>query len=108
MNRSKYGNRRTEVDGIVFDSAAEARRYRELRLLEQAGAIGPIQLQPRFPLVVEGVKIGTYVGDFAYDERGRRIVEDVKGGKATMTPVWRLKVKLVSALYGFDVVVVNT
>ena len=29
----KYGNKKTEVDGITFDSKAEARRYLALKTL---------------------------------------------------------------------------
>lgn len=103
---SKYGAKRTEVDGIVFASKAEARRYQELRLLERAGEIERLELQPRYPLVVNTVTIGTYVGDFRYlDTRnGRRTVEDVKGVR---TPVYRLKCKLVKALYDIDIVEVT-
>ena len=31
--RSKYGNRKTVVDGVKFDSQAEARRWQELQML---------------------------------------------------------------------------
>ena len=53
--RSKYGNKKTIVDDIEFDSIAEARRYRELKLLEAAGEIEGLVLQPPFPLEVNGV-----------------------------------------------------
>jgi len=35
----KYGNKKTVVDGITFDSMREANRYRELKLLERAGKV---------------------------------------------------------------------
>ena len=35
----KYGAKRCEEDGYTFDSLAERKRYRELKLLEQAGEI---------------------------------------------------------------------
>jgi hypothetical protein len=99
----KYGNRQTEVDGIGFDSKAEAKRYTDLRLLEVGGAITDLVLQPRFPLMVNGEKVGVYVADFQYVEDGRLVVEDVKGGAATKTPVYRLKVKLMAAIHGITV-----
>jgi len=34
---SKYHSRKTEIDGIVFDSKKEANRYCELKLMERAG-----------------------------------------------------------------------
>ena len=33
MRRSKYGNKKIQIDGYTFDSLAEGRRYRELKLL---------------------------------------------------------------------------
>lgn len=104
--RHKYGvaapERRT-ADGILFASRAEMRRYEELRLLERGGEIDHLELQPRFPLVVNGVTVGTYVADFRYRDgrTGLVCVTDVKGVR---TPLFRLKVKLVKALYGIDVI----
>src|SRR5205085_9305605 len=104
---SKYGNRKVEVDGITFHTAKEAERYVELKLLERAGEIFALNLQPRYPLVVNGVKVCTYVADFVYcipaDQGARptRVVEDVKGYK---TPEYKLKAKLFQALHGFPVV----
>lgn len=101
QKRSKYGNRKTEVDGIRFDSSAEAKRYGELKLLEAQGAIVELQLQPRFPLMVNGEKVGTYSADFQYrDSNGRLVVEDVKGMPTT---VYRLKKRLMKAVHGIDI-----
>jgi hypothetical protein len=49
---NKYHARKTELDGYIFDSKAEARRYSELKLLEVAGKISNLQLQPKYPIVV--------------------------------------------------------
>jgi hypothetical protein len=99
--RSKYGAVRTTIDGITFASKAEARRYRELRLLEQAGEIVLLTVQPKFPLVVDGVKVCDYVADFRYSTPNAEVVvEDVKGVR---TPVYRLKAKLMKALYGITI-----
>jgi len=77
----KYGNRPTIVDGIRFHSKKEAKRYIELKLLESTGLIENLILQKRFPILINGVKICTYVADFVYYdvEQDRFIVEDVKG-----------------------------
>ena len=97
----KYRNTRTVVDGIAFDSKAEATRYAELRLMLDAGTIYGLRLQPRYPLTVNGMKIGTYVADFAYvDAAGDDVVEDVKGVR---TPVFKLKAKLMKAVHGITV-----
>lgn len=99
---NKYGNRKVEVDGITFASAKEARRYGELKLLERAGEISSLRTQPRFPIVINGVKVCTYVADFAYFEgEPTCVVEDVKGFK---TDVYKIKRKLMKACHDIDVV----
>jgi hypothetical protein len=104
--RSKYRAVPTEVDGVRFASKAEARRYGELSLLVKARKIRQLELQPEFPIVVNGVKVAKYVADFRYqtipwDYEGiETVVEDVKGMK---TPVYRLKKKLVEAQYGITI-----
>lgn len=99
---TKYNAIKTEIDGYVFDSRAESRRYSELLMLEKAGEISNLILQPVFPLIVSGEKIGKYIADFEYtDLNGKRIVEDVKGVK---TPVYRLKKKLVKAIHKIEIV----
>lgn len=93
---SKYGNVRTEVDGVVFDSAKESRRYLELKTAEKAGLIQELTLQPRYPLVIGGSVVATYIADFRYMQEGRVVIEDVKGMK---TQTYRLKKKMFEALY---------
>lgn len=98
--RNKYRAIKTVVDGVKFDSKKEAARYQELKLLEKAGEIMYLTLQPRFDLIVNGVKCGFYKADFQYLTVGKTVVEDVKGMK---TPVYNLKKKLIKAIYGFDI-----
>jgi hypothetical protein len=54
--------------------------------------------------MVNGEKIGRYVADFRYVDTATGVVtvEDVKSGP-TKTPVYRLKRKLVKALYDIDI-----
>lgn len=105
-NKSKYGAEKTTVDGITFDSKKESERYSELLLLERSGAISNLELQPKFELQ-EGFRLDghairgiTYVADFSYVFRGKRIVEDVKGMK---TQVYSLKKKLFLHKYRKDI-----
>ena len=99
---SKYRAKKTEIDGIKFDSRKEARRYTELKLLERNGDIENLTLQPRF-LLQEGFRKNgkayrkiEYVADFMYRQDGKLIVEDVKGIK---TDVYKLKQKLFEKRY---------
>lgn len=91
-------------DGIVFASRAEMKRYCELRMMERAGLIKDLELQPVYillsPFMYRGRKIQgiTYRADFRYlDTRiNRNIVEDVKGH---ITDIYCLKKKLLLAKY---------
>jgi hypothetical protein len=84
---SKYGNRKTEMAGILFDSKAEAERYGELLLMVAVGEISDLVLQPEYELQPKFKRDGktiraiTYRADFRYREGDRVIVEDVKGMK---------------------------
>ena len=98
----KYRNKPCVVDGVRFASQAEARRYNELKFFLIAGELSKLELQPKFPLVVNGELVCTYIADFSYEQRGYRVVEDVKS-KATKTPQYRIKVKLLRALTGIVV-----
>ena len=96
--KHKYNAKRVEFEGFRFDSKKEAKRYQELRILEKAGKIKDLKLQPVF-ILQEGfyyqgkaIRQITYRADFEYvDENGNRVVEDVKGFK---TDVYKLKKKL--------------
>jgi hypothetical protein len=92
----KYRNTPVTIDGIRFDSKAEAKRWAELRLLERAGVILDLQRQVSFPITFGGVKITTYRADFVYREAetGETAIEDVKGVR---TPEYRIKAKLMAA-----------
>ena len=94
-SRSKYKNINTVIDGITLASKKEANRYTQLITLQQAGKIRGLQLQPRIALMVNGHKIGYYVGDFQYELNGKVILEDVKS-TATKTPVYNLKKKILA------------
>ena len=99
---SKYQNKKTQIDMYVFDSIAESKRYKELALLERAGQIEGLKLQPKF-LLQEGFKKNgktyrkiEYIADFMYIENGKIIIEDVKGME---TEVFKLKRKLFEYKY---------
>ena len=75
---SKYHNIKTEADGIAFDSKLEAKRYRELQMLQRAGEIQGFALQPSF-LFSSGVR---YRPDFIIcGKDGQIYCEDAKGHK---------------------------
>lgn len=103
MSVLKFRNQPTEVDGVKFASKKEARRHGELVLLQRAGRINTLTVQPKFRMEIEGVHVCDYIADFSYYEAGRYVVEDVKSPATRKHPVYRLKNKLFRALYGFPI-----
>jgi hypothetical protein len=97
IRRAKYGNKKTIIDGIKFDSKREAQRYGTLQLMLKAGLISNLRLQVPYQITVNGMKVCKYVADFVYEDKGVEIVEDVKGMK---TPIYNLKKKLMKAVFG--------
>lgn len=118
--QTKYRSQKTEIDGIVFDSKKEAKRYSELKLLERSGEISDLELQKVYELIPKQygediitkkgkTKRGpllerecTYIADFVYkDSSGKTIVEDAKGMR---TEKYRIKRKLMLWVYGIRIV----
>ena len=102
----KYHNKRISVDGEVFDSKKEARRYQQLKLMEKAGMIRNLKRQVRRELVpaqyIDGKCVEraiTYTSDFEYDT-DVHVVEDVKGRK---TDAYKLKRKLMLYIHGIRI-----
>lgn len=101
---SKFRNQPTVVDGHRFDSKKEAERYGHLRMMEQAGVICDLMIHEAFPLVIHGIDCGAYISDFTYlTETGERVIEDVKSPGTRKLPTYRLKRKMVWALYGLRI-----
>ncbi len=108
---SKYKNKKQAYDGHTFDSIAELRRYKELLILVRAGTISGLTLQPSYELQPafkaggKTVRAIHYIADFQYSERGRTVVEDVKGVR---TKEFNLKEKLFRFRYpGIDLRIVK-
>ena len=103
---TKYHAKKTEIDGILFDSKLEADRYLQLKFLKIAGEISDLKLQPEFqifqgyidPETGEHHKSRYYVGDFQYVDKAEHkvIVEDTKGIE---TADFRLKWDYVRSQY---------
>lgn len=101
---SKFGNTKTEIDGIFFDSKKEARRYQELKLMERAGEIDDLKVKERFELIPkqDHERAAYYTADFSYRMGGQKVVEDVKC-EATKTQVYVLRRKLMYQRYGIRI-----
>lgn len=98
---NKFKNIRCEVDGIKFPSIKEAIRYNDLKMMQLAGEIFDLKRQVTFKLEINAIVICSYRADFVYrDKKGKTIVEDSKG---FITPEFKLKQKLMKAIYGIDI-----
>ena len=119
--QNKYYNKKCTVNGIVFDSRKEARRYQELLLLQRAGVIKNLQRQVKYVLIpaqyesyerygkngqelTPGKKLVerecAYVADFVYVEDGKTVIEDTKGFK---TKDFIIKRKLMLYTHGIRI-----
>ena len=122
--KSKYYNVKTRaLDGTVFDSLKEARRWDELILLQRAGKITDLQRQVTYELIPaqyetyaryskrgeplkEGLRLierkVEYIADFTYidTETGELVVEDTKGVK---TKDYIIKRKLMLSVHGIRI-----
>ena len=107
QKQSKYKNKKVTVNGKVFDSKKEAKRYCELIKLEQAGLIKDLETQKKFLLLDTFKKNGktykqiSYYADFVYFDvySKKTIVEDVKASKNFKTDVYKIKKKLFEFVY---------
>lgn len=118
---NKYNNKKCTVNGIIFDSRKEARRYQELLLLQRAGVIKNLQRQVKYVLIpaqyesyerygkngqelTPGKKLiereCAYVADFVYEEDGKTVIEDTKGFK---TKDFIIKRKLMLHIHGIRI-----
>jgi hypothetical protein len=118
LSISKYHNHKIIIGGMKFDSKKEAMRWVELNHLQDAGEITNLRRQVKFTLIPaqrEGETITArgiqrpgkvierecfYVADFAYEQDGKTVVEDVKGMK---TDAYILKRKMLLHFYGIRI-----
>lgn len=114
--KAKFGNKKNTLDGIQFDSKAEAAYYIQLKILKKAGEIKDFEMQVKFTLMDrfyhptktrksgEPSVVGaiTYTPDFIVEENdGSKHVIDVKGHR---TPIFNLKAKLFMRQYGIPII----
>ena len=104
MLKNKYRNKKSEYEGIIFDSKGERDRYIFLKRMESLGLIQDLKRQVTFKLFANEKLICKLIADFRYNKNNIDVVEDYKG---LLTPVFRLKQKLFKANYGFDIKIVK-
>lgn len=99
--RSKYGNRKIEVDGMKFDSIHEADVYRGLMIRVKAGELRCVCRQVKFDLP-GGI---VYIADFVTILPNLQIenVIDAKSAATKMNRVYINKKKQMKACWGIDI-----
>jgi len=107
LKKAKYKNKKTEADGIIFDSKKERNRYLELKILLKAGKIGYLETQKVFLLIPKNEKERsvTYKADFYYidAETGKPVVEDVKSEATRKLSTYIIKRKLMFEVHGIEI-----
>ena len=102
---SKYGNRKIAYRGITFDSKKEFKRYLILKQLERSGKVSSLKLQVKYPITINNNLVCTYIADFVYTETktNKDIIEDCKSPVTRKNAVYRIKNKLMKAIYSIDI-----
>jgi len=90
-----------------FMSLGEGRRFVKLFQKNKAGLITNLVCHPRFDLIVNNKKIGTFNADFSYNCDGVFVVEDFKGRGLKPDALSAWKIKHFEAQYGVQVRIVS-
>lgn len=93
VTTNKFGAKTVILDGYTFASKAEAIRYTDLKKLVARGEIEDLRVHARFPLEVNGHKVGAYTCDFSYRVKGEDapVIEDVKSAATLAGEAFRLR-----------------
>lgn len=109
--KQKYANQPVTIDGIEFDSKAEARYWGVLKIRMKAGEISNVRRQVVYELA-PAVVIGgrkrpplRYVADFVWEEGGKTVVSDVKGA---VPEAYRIKRHLMKSVHGIDILEIRS
>ena len=98
---------RRTMDGFVFASKKEMLHYADLKMLQKAKEISNLELQPKFPVHINGNLFCTYTADFAYDTKdGERVIEELKSSGTAKDAAYRLRKKAAEMYYGIKVNVI--
>ena len=110
--KNKFHARKVTIDGMEFDSQAEAYRWCELKLMEKAGEIRELRRQVEYTLIPSqkgddgkvAERAVKYIADFVYEENGKTVVEDVKGlRQGAAYEVFKIKRKLMRYVHGIEI-----
>jgi hypothetical protein len=109
--KQKYANQPVTIDGIEFDSKAEARYWGLLKIRLKAGEISNLRRQVAYELA-PAVVIGgrkrpplRYIADFVWEEGGKTVTADVKGAEPQ---AYRIKRHLMKSVHGIDILEIRS
>lgn len=102
---NKYGATRVTIQGEMFDSKKEGRRWLELQQQLVHGQISNLERQVQFTLQIgfdyfgEHVRPVTYTADFQYFKEGITYIEDCKSIATMKTEAFRIRWRLLQYLF---------
>lgn len=97
MMMNKFKAKKIKVDGMVFDSKREYKRFLYLLELEKEQKISHLDRQVKFELLPKqkGERAITYLADFVYVDNGVLVIEDVKSKITKKQTDYILKRKMI-------------
>jgi hypothetical protein len=106
--KNKFNAKKTEYNGSTYDSKKEAEYAAKLDLLKKTSGsdkVSKIEKQVKYDIIVNDKKIGFYKLDFKVTYADGCVEHiDVKGlRRGCAYQIFRLKKKLVEALYGIEI-----
>ena len=98
---NKYNAKKTEIDGMTFDSKKEAKIYQQLQLSAGKGLISDLQRQVKFELIPKqkDERPVYYVADYVFKQDGKTVVADCKSAMTKKLPAYIIKRKLFKVKY---------
>lgn len=97
---SNRGNRFVRTDEGLFRSEGEYERWCQLKIEHRTGEITELEKQIPYDCRVNDIHVCYWIADFRYRRAGALVVEDFKGYEDAL---FRLKKKLVEAVFGFEI-----
>lgn len=110
IKTTKYKSKKTEYNGIKFDSKLEVQIFKEILELKKQYDLDvtlqmPFELVPKFKLNNKSIRNMVYKADFVVKYRGETYVIDVKG---LPTEAYKIKKKIFMYQYQTDIIEIKS
>jgi hypothetical protein len=101
--KNKFNARKTEFKGVIYDSKKEASVAAILHSNLENGIVLGVERQILFKFPLNCKRQPKMIVDFKVTNKDGSVKYwEVKGGRATMTPVYKLKKKMLEHFFGID------